>query len=162
MDSCIAVIPICIPLLMWYWNYKPLIKTKSTDTILPQSTKYSLNYMNKTRQYFAQKPTSTSPWWTGGNELNVWLTEEFFLSLKWVIKFSLKWVTSSSSYVRLFLSHFFVMSIRLHVFLRFKALIKHNDIFFLNLDIFQLLTACHEWFQSVTTLFFIVNIIFNK
>lgn len=83
MDSCIAVIPICIHLLMCYWNYKPLIISK--QRALPQSTKYCLNHMNKTKQYLAQKSTSTSPWWTGGNGLNVWLTEEFFLSLKWVV-----------------------------------------------------------------------------
>ena len=99
--------------------------------------------MNKTRQYLPQKPTSTS----GGNGLNVWLTEEFFLSLKWIIKFSLKWVTSSSSYVRLFLSHFFVMSIRSHVFLRFKALIKHNDIFFKSWHFS--VTNCMSWVISV-------------
>ena len=60
-------------------------------------------FINKTRQYpSSQKPTSTPPpplWWAGDNGLNVWLTEEFLLSLKWVIKFSLKWATSCRSFV---------------------------------------------------------------
>jgi hypothetical protein len=43
---------------------------------------------------------STSMWWSGDNALNVWLTEAFLFSLKWVIKFSFKWVTSCRSYVR--------------------------------------------------------------
>jgi len=41
--------------------------------------------------------------WAGDNKLNTWLAEEFLFLLKWVIKFSLKWVTSCRSYVRFIL-----------------------------------------------------------
>jgi hypothetical protein len=43
---------------------------------------------------------NTLLWWAGESGHNVWLTEEFLFSLKWVIKFSLKWVASCRSYVR--------------------------------------------------------------
>jgi hypothetical protein len=66
---------------------------------------------------------NTLLWRAGESGHNVWLTEEFLFSLKWVIKFSLKWVASCRSYVRF-------ISLCCPIFRRKIGMILNLDTFF--------------------------------